>query len=150
MKQLALNGVVMVVSQLPPPQEGLAMTRGFAILILFAAVTTADDAPKPLSPAAKLEALQKEQKDAQAALHKAAEAIEDTPAGREKYDELWKAFDKGQADRFTAALEMAKSDPKSDFALSALEWVLTIPRAYQLPAGLGAMELVTEHHASNP
>jgi thiol-disulfide isomerase/thioredoxin len=126
------------------------MTRVCAVLILFAAVATADDLPKLLSPAAKLEALQKEQTDAQAAFLKAAEAIYDTPAGRTKYDELWKAFDKGQADRFTAALEMAKSDPKSDFALSALEWVLTIPRAYHLPAGLGAMELVTQHHASNP
>jgi hypothetical protein len=126
------------------------MTRVCAVLILFAAVATADDSPKPLSPAAKLEALQKEQKDAQKAYVKAAQALEDTPAGQQKSDELWKAFDKEQAARFMAAVELAKVDPKSDFALSALEWVLTTHRAHYLPAGLAAKKLVTEHHAANP
>jgi hypothetical protein len=49
-----------------------------------------------------------------------------------------------------AAVEIARADPKSDAALTALEWVLTTPRAYYLPAGVPAMELAAEHYAANP
>jgi peroxiredoxin len=120
---------------------------GFAILFL-AALAVGDD--KPQSLAEKLESLKKTHKDAEAAFRKAATALGDTPEDQEKYDELWKAYDKGQAERFMAAYEIAKADPKSDAGFAALEWVLTTPRAYQLSVGKPALELATEHHAANP
>src|SRR5262249_42529684 len=58
--------------------------------------------------------------------------------------------EKGQADRFLAAVELAKAEPKSAVGFAALEWVLTLQRASYLPAGKPALELLTKHHAANP
>src|SRR5262245_12806758 len=124
------------------------MSRTFALALLIVTPLAADDKPK--SAAEKLATLQKEQKDAEIAFRKAAEALEDTPENQKKYDELWKAFDKGQSERFMAAFEIAKADPKAEVALAALEWVLTNPRAYHLPVGKPALELATEHFALHP
>jgi hypothetical protein len=111
----------------------------------------ADDKPKPAAaPQDRLASLDKEHKAAEAAFRKEAQALPDTPAGSQKYEELWKAFDKGQQDRFKKAVELAQADPKSDSALVALEWLLTIPRAIYLPPGKTGIELATEHHATNP
>jgi hypothetical protein len=126
----------------------MAHTRAVVAALLVVAAVAADDKPK--SPAERLEAIKKEHKAAEDAFYKAAGLLENTPEGQKKYDELWKAFDKGQADRFAAAVEIAKADPKSDAGFAALEWVLTIPRAYYLPAGKPALELAAEHHAANP
>ncbi|MBX9583357.1 MAG: TlpA family protein disulfide reductase [Gemmataceae bacterium] len=120
-----------------------------AALFAVAAVGLADD-PKPQTPAEKLEALKTAQKAAEKEFHEATEPLPDTEEGHKKYQELWKPFDDGQAARFMAAVELAGADPKSDFAVSALEWVLTIPRSYYLPAGKPALELAREHHARNP
>jgi thiol-disulfide isomerase/thioredoxin len=117
------------------------------VLLLAAAAAAADKSP---TPAEKLASLQKEQAVAETAYFRVLEAMSNTPGTGKKYDELWELFDAGQADRFAAAVEIAKADPKSDLALSALEWVLTTPRSYYLPAGVPALELVTEHHAANP
>jgi thiol-disulfide isomerase/thioredoxin len=126
------------------------MTRAcLPFLFLCAAAVAADD-PKPTSPAEKLAALKKTHADADDAYRKAIEALPDTPEGEKKGAELWKAFDKSQAERFTAALEIAKTDPKSDVGFAALEWMLTIPRTYFTPAGKPALELATEYHAANP
>jgi len=113
----------------------------------------ADDKAKPAaSPRERLATLEREQKAAEAAFRKDAQALPDTREGppSQKYEELWKAFDKGQQDRFKKAVELAQADPKSDSALAALEWLLTIPRAIYLPAGKTGMELATQHHATNP
>jgi len=124
--------------------------RGIVILFL-AAPAAADDKPKPgASSAHRLAAIQKEHKAAEAAYYKAAQALADTPESRKQQEALWRSYDKGQADRFLAAVELAKADPKSDIGFAALEWVLTIPRSYYLPAGKPALELVTEHHSANP
>jgi thiol-disulfide isomerase/thioredoxin len=119
-------------------------------LALFYSPVIGDGAKLVVSPADRLASLQKEQKEAEVAYHKAAAATPDTPAGALKDKELWKDFDKGQSDRFLAAVDLAKADPKSDVGFSALEWVLLIPRSYYLPAGKPAMELVAKHHAANP
>lgn len=119
-----------------------------AALLVVAAAVAADDKPK--SPAERLEAIKKEQKDAEAAYFKATRSVGEGPDAQKKYEELYKAFDKGQADRFAAAVEIAKADPKSDAGFGALEWVLTIPRAYYQPAGKAALELTAEHHAASP
>lgn len=121
------------------------------VLVLLLTATAAADKLNPGdSPAGRLAAIQKEHKAAEAAYFKAARALADTPDGRRKGEELWKAYDKGQADRFRSAVELAKADPKSEVGFAALEWVLMIPRAYYLPAGKPALELLTEHHAANP
>jgi nitric oxide reductase large subunit len=48
------------------------------------------------------------------------------------------------------AVALAKLDPKSDSGFAALEWVLTIPHAYYLPAGKPAMELATQFYTADP
>ena len=126
------------------------MSRVCAIVLLLSSVAIGDEVKPKVSPADRLAALQKEQKDAEAAYYKARAATPDTPAGALKDKELWKDFDKGQAARFMAAVELAKADPKSDLAFSALEWVLLVPRSPYLPAGKPALELVAKHHAGNP
>lgn len=132
------------------------MTRILAAAALAAAVAAvglADDKPKepPKAPAAeKLEAIKKQHKEAEDAFRKAAADLPDTPEGNKKEDELWQAFDKGQGERFTAAFEIAKADPKSDAGFAALEWVLTNPRAYYLPVGKPALEFAAEHYAADP
>ena len=129
------------------------MSRACSSLFLLALLLSpavGDEAKPKVSPSDRLAALQKEQKEAEAAYYKAATATPDTPAGALKDKELWKDFDKGQADRFLAAVDLAKADPKSDVGFSALEWVLLSPRSYYLPAGKPALELVKKHHAANP
>jgi thiol-disulfide isomerase/thioredoxin len=117
-------------------------------LFLLCATALADD--KPTTPAEKLAAIKKQHEEAEAAFRKAGQALGDTADDQKKYEELYKAFDKGQAERFIAAFEIAKAGPKSDAGFAALEWVLTTPRAYQLPVGKPALELAAEHHATNP
>jgi hypothetical protein len=124
--------------------------RGTAILLLAAPPAACDEPKVGVSSADRLEAIQKEHKAAEAAYFKADEALADTPEGRMKAETLWKDYDKGQAHRFLAAVELAKADPKSAVGFAALEWVLTIPRAYYMPAGKPALELLTKHHAANP
>src|SRR5438132_9177272 len=110
-----------------------------------------DDKPKPAAaPRERLANLEKEHKAAEAVYRKEAEALPDTAERRQKYEERWKAYDKGQQDRFVTAVELARDDPKSEVALAALEWVLTIPRALYLPPGKAAMELAMQYHAANP
>src|SRR5215471_18187758 len=75
-------------------------------------------------PADRLAALQKQQKEAQAAYSKAVDALPDTPEGEKKAGELWKEFDKKQGERFLAAVALARSAPKSATGIAALEWVL--------------------------
>jgi hypothetical protein len=123
---------------------------GVLVFFLTAVAAAADKPDRRASPADRLAAIQKEHKDAEAAFHKAAGALPETPEGQKEYEELWKAYDKGQADRFQAAVELARADPKSDVGFAALEWVLTTPRAYYLPAGKPALELMTRYHAANP
>ena len=124
------------------------MTRVFAALLLIAVPLTADD--KPATPAEKLASIKKQQDNAQAEYFKTMKGLPETPEGEKKAEEVWKSFDATQAARFAAAVEIAKADPKSDSGLAALDWVLTTPRSYYLPAGITAMELATEHHAANP
>ena len=60
-----------------------------------------DDKAKPAaSPRERLANLEKEHKAAEAVYRKEAEALPHTPEGRQKYEERWKAYDKGQQDRF--------------------------------------------------
>ena len=111
--------------------------------------TSADEKSK-LPSTNRLAVIQQEYEEAESAYDKAAEAIPDTPDAEKKHDALWEKFDTRQAELFAAAVDIAKTDPKSGTAFAAMEWVLTVPRAYYLPAGKAAMELVTVHHANNP
>jgi hypothetical protein len=102
------------------------------------------------SPTEKLAAIQKEYEEAEAAFRKAGDDVPDTPEGQKKAEAIWKAYDKKQSELFQRAVDLAKADPKSEAALPALEWVLTIPRSYYLPAGKTALELAAERYAANP
>jgi hypothetical protein len=123
-----------------------------AVSFLLIALTAPGDEKAPPKPnaAKQLARLQKAHEEAEAAFYKAAEALPDTPAGQKKYKQLSKAYDKGKADRFMAALVLAQAEPKSTVGFAALEWVLTTPGAYRLPAGKPALELAAEHHVTNP
>ncbi|MBI3407265.1 MAG: redoxin domain-containing protein [Planctomycetes bacterium] len=114
----------------------LKYCAGGLLLAAFTAVATAGD-----SIAEKLAAIKKDYKAAEEAFYK-------PPKGTPKISS--KEFEKRQSELFQAAVDLAKTEPKSDDALDALEFVLTVPRAYYLPAGIPAMELATEHHAANP
>jgi hypothetical protein len=121
-----------------------------AILVLTMPAAAADK-PKPAaSAAARLAEIQKKHKAAQDAFDKAVAPLTDTPEDSKRYEELWRVFDKAQSECFSQAVKIAKARPKSDVAFTALEWVLTIPRAYYLPAGKPAFELLTKYHATNP
>jgi hypothetical protein len=122
-----------------------------AAVLAVALTASADEKPQPkASPAERLAAIQKERKEAEEKFFKEARALPDTPEGNKKYQELYRAYDKAQADRYMAAVDLAKADPKSDVGFAALEWLLTIPRVYYVPAGKPAFELAAEHHAANP
>jgi hypothetical protein len=127
----------------------MSRAASFIFLICLATAASAEDKPKA-SAADRLAAIQKEQKDAEAKFREAVEALPETPEGEKKANELYREHDKGQAARFLAAVQIAKAEPKSDAGFAALEWVLTSPRTYTLPAGKQAMELMTENHAANP
>lgn len=124
----------------------------FVVIVSASVIASAFPTDSPAAEKradAKLAAIQKAHKDAEAAFRTATESLEDSVDKREKHDALWKAFDKAQGDQYNAAVELAKGDPKADDAVAALEWVLTIPRSYYLPAGPAAMEEVTKHHTKN-
>lgn len=122
------------------------MLRAALALSLLCGSAVADDG----TPADKLAALKKELDAAQAAFRKAVDPLKDDEDGNKKHQELYKVFDKAQGERFAAAVEIAKADPKAEAAIPALEWVLTTPRSYYLPAGLAAMDEVRKNHATNP
>lgn len=130
----------------------MSRTWPMVVILSLTLMAAADEKPSPKkeSPAERLAALQKERKEAEAKFYKEAEALPDTPEGQKKYREMYKGYDDAQAKRFQSAIDLAKADPKSDVGFAALEWVLTIPRVYYVPAGKPALELTTQHHAANP
>jgi len=65
-------------------------------------------------------------------------------------EKLFAAFSELQTKSFKDAFEIAKTDPKSDSAYAALEWLLTSPPVIFKPMGKDAYELLAEHHADRP
>ncbi len=123
----------------------------FLFFVFLSATRAADENANALvQPTNRLASIQRENAEAESAFFKTAETLPDTAEGRKKRDELWKEFDKKQSDLLSEAVALAKLDPKSDSGFTALEWVLTIPRAYYLPAGKPAMELATQYYAADP
>ena len=127
-------------------------SRLLSCVVLFALSLSAiaDEPKRATAPAEELDAIRIESKAATAAYFKENEALPETTEGSKKSGELYKAYDRGQAARFLAAVEIAKANSDSDIGLEALEWVLTTPRSYYLPAGKIAMELATEKFAAHP
>ena len=122
------------------------LLRFLGLVTLF----TMGSPARAVTPQEQLDAIRAESRAATAAYFKDANALPDTPEGSKKSDELYKAYDKGQAGRFLAAAEFAKAHSDSDLGLEALECVLATPRSYYLPAGKIAMELATEKYAAHP
>lgn len=131
------------------------MIRFSAYLILFFSVlpigrsqgtTVTPDA----SPMGTLAAIQRQYQDALAAYQQAEEdASAPTPKPTPNLSP-WQEFDKKQADLFMSAVKLAEANPKSDVGFAALEWTLQIARAYYLPAGAPALELLAQQYADNP
>jgi thiol-disulfide isomerase/thioredoxin len=123
----------------------------FLFFVFASATRAADENTNSLvQPTNRLAAIQREYADVESAYYKTNETLPDTADGRKKWEEIWKEFDKKQSDLFSEAVELAKLDPKSNTGFAALEWVLTITRAYQLPAGKPAMELATQFYSADP
>ena len=99
------------------------------LLCIAASAAGADKTKSGPSPRERLDAIKKEYKAAEDAFSKARDALPDTPEGNKKKQELYEAYDKDRSDRFMAAVELARGDPKSEVGFAALEWVLTIPRS---------------------
>lgn len=133
---------------------------GAAVALAFALTTfgVADDPPKkegaPASPADKVKALQKGAKDDWNNFLRAYNKLGKSEEDQKKGEELYKAYGKGQEERFVAATAIAEADPKSDAGFAAVEWLLTETRSLYVPdgdpAGMRAVKLATEHHAANP
>jgi thiol-disulfide isomerase/thioredoxin len=125
------------------------VVRPIPVLILCVTFAAADDV-KPQSPAEKLQAIQKDVKDAEDAFRKGYAERKDGKPDEKKAEELYAAFNKKQEAGLAAAFEIAKAGPKSDVGFAALEWVLTNPRSYHLPFGKEAIEFAAARHAENP
>jgi hypothetical protein len=129
----------------------MTYTRAVIAALFMLGAAAADDQPKPPASAAeKLEAIKKGVKDAEEAFRKAYSEKPDAKPDDKKIEELYSAFTKKQTEGLTAAVEIAKSYPKSETGFAALEWVLTNPRSYYLPPGETALKLAAENHAANP
>ena len=121
----------------------LAITLGLFLTL----PVRAEDKP---TPAARLQAIQKEVDAAEKAFRDAWAKLPDIHQEDPEVEKLFQAFRKKQVAGFETALEIAKANPKSDAGFAALEWLLTTPVAYHQPIGKQAMELMAEHHATNP
>jgi len=120
----------------------------FLLLALSLVVTLA--AEPSVQPTKGLSALKLARDEAEKTYEKGVESLPDTPEGEKASQKFWQTFDQKQSDLFMSAVDLARRDPKSQEALEALEWVLTLPRSYFLTSGIPALELVTRHHAANP
>jgi hypothetical protein len=128
------------------------------ILLLFTALSPLSFCPSTIEsssvtqvePVQQLNQLIQEYKDAEKQFHKQSEPLPDNADGQKKYDQLFKEYDQKQNLRFEKVLKLAQDAPSSDAGFTALEWLLTLPRAYFVPVGKPAMELAAQHHAANP
>jgi len=145
-----LSANVWTLLHLPCPEANMRSRRfcfaiGLAVFIASARVNSlADDSGR----ADKLAAIQTAYKKAEDAYEKAVDRLDD--ADEKTSEELELKFAETQQEYFNAAVEIAKADAKSDVAIVALDWVLTIPQSHQMPTGLAAVEEVTKHHAADP
>jgi len=114
----------------------------FFLFVVFSSATRAADENTNsfVEPTNRLAVIQKDYAESESSYYKTTETLPDTAEGRKRSDELWKEFDNKQSNLFSEAVELAKLDPKSDSGFAALEWALTNPSSYHLPAGKLAME----------
>jgi peroxiredoxin len=125
------------------PSENSEPARKLAIAQISAQFSGDSKAAKILA----LAEITKAHADAEARFRKAVDALPDTKDGEEKAQKMVDRYAKEQAERFAAAVVLAKSDPKSSMAYSALVWVLSTGRSDTPEA---APDLLREHHATNP
>jgi thiol-disulfide isomerase/thioredoxin len=117
-----------------------------ALGLTLAGAVPAQDAP---AKAGRLQALQKELADAETAFREAWASLPNPRQEDPRVEKLYQAFAAKQHAAFAGALDIAKTDPKADAGLEALEWLLTNPQAYSDPAARSALELTAQHHAAN-
>src|SRR5262245_45770812 len=135
----------------PLSARELCMVGVFSSFVLatafgLAAVVSADD---NADRAAKLKAIQKEVADADATFRKAWAKLRDPHQDDPEVEKLYEAFQAKQKAGFAEALAIAQAAPDSEAGFDALEWLLTTPRAYDLPVGKPAMELLAAHYSED-
>lgn len=124
--------------------------RRLCVLAIGLILVTAALARDKPTPADRLKALQQEVADAEAAFRAAWAKLPDPHQEDPAVEKLYQVFRKKQQANFAAAVEMAKADPKSDTGFACLEWLLLTYQAHYLPAAKPALDLLIEHHATNP
>ena len=102
------------------------------------------------SPAGQLAAIQQEYTDSGNVYQKATQSISDTPEANDKRRDLSRQLEKKQAELFMAAVNLAGANPKSDFGLAALDWMLNTVGDFSLPAVNTGIDLMTEQYADSP
>ena len=98
----------------------------------------------------KLAVIQQEYKEAEASYHKAKDALPEMSDRKNKVKELAVQFNHKEAGLYMAAVELARSNPKSETGLAALKWVLEPNNAYYLPAGALGLEIMKQQYSDNP
>lgn len=123
----------------------------FAAGLVLAGAAFASDTPAsgPITPAARVKAIEADVADALAVYQQAWGKQTDrwplNPDVQKLGDEYGRKWKAGR----DQAMEIAKADPASPGGFAALEWLLSEP-AYASPYTQLAMELMARHHATNP
>jgi hypothetical protein len=120
-----------------------------AIAGLALGAARAGPGPPGGSQAERLAELRKQVDDAEAAYRKAASAYkEGDPDG--PIDKLWEAYSRRNDENVPKIVDVVREDPKTGAACEALVWVVASPRNVQMPTSWEAVELLRDHHATNP
>jgi hypothetical protein len=132
-----------------------------ALGLALAVSAAADDPPKkadpppkkdePKTPAEQLKALKKEVSDASAAVNKAfgERKDEEDKEANKAIQKAFEAYGKAQTEAAAKALELARKDPKSEFAVEAVAWAIQGLRGNR-DAMREAVGLLKEHHLESP
>jgi hypothetical protein len=129
-----------------------------SVALALMALVGADDKPRPAdappkkneakTPAEQFKALQKERTDAAAVFRKQLEQLQN----EKNYEQINKAYTvylKKMAENAIRALELAKQEPKSDFALDAVVWA-ALGLHGKPEAMKEAMTLIRAHYIESP
>lgn len=77
-------------------------------------------------------------------------ALEDTPAGREAADQIFRQADADAEKLRQQAIDLAETKPGTPNSVALLTWVLRSGRAAYLPSGPRALALVNQQYALDP
>jgi thiol-disulfide isomerase/thioredoxin len=122
----------------------------FHALVVALSVASLGAASEKPNPAEQLKAAKKEVAEAQAAFVAACKLMSDPSQPDAATMGLFQTFRAKREAELATAWEIAVAQPLSDAGFEALELVLSVPGAIQLPSFKPALGLVTEHYLTSP